>query len=359
MQNVFIYTGKDRFSLGMFNINFGAGMVNRAGRIQAVKPEKNIMKMQQLDRDCFIKRPSFGLEFSPEEKAQRLFFETYNEVIQDAGYSNPAVLNLRLFRPSMKLSDINSKSTAAYDFADNEIKLSNHYNDDVYLLFSKDDSGALIRYGKASSANLDEKIKKAHIKSNGRKIEVLKLTEAEKEFKLKADTAHELRHFIQQHFISSTEGAMDIQRQKYENVFGKAQEVQDNYLKICAQEGIAPDKGLTAAKIPDYWQRYTPKTILNADAKMKFASDKKDKRFWSIQKDMLLSAEKPVMQSGYTIPAEIDAYNYEAEYITKYAKVYNVRPETAQYLAQEAEYKSRKGIEYMKKSGYDFLQESK
>ena len=135
MQNVFIYMGKDRFSLSMFNINFGAGIINRAGRVQAAKPEKNIMKMQQLDRDCFVKRPSFGVEFSLEEKAERLLDETYNEVMLDIGYSNPDILKIKIPKPSIRLADMEGLDiSAAYNYADNEILVSENYDKDMYLV---------------------------------------------------------------------------------------------------------------------------------------------------------------------------------------------------------------------------------
>ena len=223
------------------------------------------------------------------------------------------------------------------------------------ILFYKDKDGELIRLGASDAENLDQSIKAAQEETGGM-IEVLKLTEDEKAFKLKSDIAHELRHCIQRHLIASTEGAKEKQFLKYEKMTEHTAEIQKRYLEVCRMQGIEPDKSLLNDKIMDYWKRYNPKTSFSSNTKMKFTSDKKDKRYWSIQEHLFDISEKMTnadMRMG--TPSEIDAYNYCSEYITKYAKVYNVRPETAQYLSAEAAEKRDKGIDLMHKSGYDFI----
>lgn len=343
-------------------INFGSIGINRSFKSQQVIPQTNngcYFKNTPYIFDSFVNNVEQPKALTKEQKVQKLYDETYNEVLLEIKRSNPIISEMNLPKPTMRITDFeDDQQGTAYNFSDNEILLPKDYDKDLNLFISKNTDGTIERLGKADKEDI-EKIKEGLEKEGYKNVEVIKFTQSELDFKIKETIAHELRHYFQQHLIASTKTASKMQTNKLSSVYDRLAESKQNYIDVCKKEGIEPEKEFAEAKIPTYWKKYKPKKMFNENLTIKYTADKNDKRLWSVTDDFYsysedLMSKDDTEENYYGRPTEIDAYNFEYEYINKFAQNYNVSPEAKAYMADEAKERRDKGIEYMTKNGHNF-----
>lgn len=92
---------------------------------------------------------------------------------------------------------------------------------------------------------------------------------------------------------------------------------------------------------------------------LKFSSNPRDNRYWSVCDDLYFKSEELISQEKTTKnylgrPQEIAAYNYQYEFINKFASVNNVRKDVATSLEVESKNYRDYGIEIMDEFGIEF-----
>lgn len=322
-----------------------------------------------LEKDTFVKETVLSQTqsssfCSKQDLINRLFKDTYFEVISDISQTNPIISKLNLPFPKIVFQDkktmmenANKDILACYDFSDNRIILPSDFEEDVYFLFSKGENGEIKRFGTTSAENLDDELQS--LKKDYPNVEALTLTPDEKYFDLKMTIAHELRHYIQAHLIASTQDCADRQKTDYSNVYMPTLTTQQNYIAACKREGNEPNPMFANYSVPTYWQQYTPKEILDRNTLFKFSSNENDNRYWSVFDDFY-SLTKELINSKYSDetyygrPNEIDAYNYQLEYMDKF-KSNKVRPEIFAYMKDEIQERINLGFNVLSKRGHNLI----
>lgn len=202
----------------------------------------------------------------------------------------------------------------------NEIIIPNKelFENDLYLVRVTDSNGELSDVKIFS----DEDIEYFTNKFPDLKISKEKLSDSEKEYCASAVFAHEIRHCIQKHLIAATD-----ESKAKENFMA-----QITGLKQAIEELIKLEKDLAKIKnIPyvpseneenlkklDYWLvDYKPKKVFDKDTLFKFSLFPSDNRYWSV--NHLQNTNNPDgnknQEAYYNSPLEIDAYNYEFEFL--------------------------------------------
>ncbi len=152
-----------------------------------------------------------------------------------------------------------------------------------------------------------------------------KLNDSEKELYISSVFAHELRHCIQTHLLCSTKGCMEEYKTYFTELKGALEELVEAKKEMAALEGkpyVQGEEDLDLQSL-NYGLNYKPKKVFDENALFKFSMLPKDNRYWSI-KEHLLSKSEQSKKNGeyYNNPLEIDAYNYEYEFLATQMKNY-------------------------------------
>lgn len=310
---------------------------------------------------------------------QDIFDQTYSIFLQD----HPIIKELNYTKPKLEFStsDRNSKVLASYGFGNNTIKISDKLNSITHLCLLKDENCNI--YGTLITDKTAALNKKAEQDKKGLKCDIIQLSDSERKLLIAAIFAHELRHSLQDHIVTSTKDTSDIYIQ-YTNiktraiknaeqeVFEAAKKLRDMYKQITTQEELdslntefktmEELKKYLESPLPtisefNYYLNYTPKKRFCDDALLKFSLNKDDKRYWSTKHHLLQGALNN--SSGrdddlayISLPGEIDAYNYEAEFLIHENVKTNARREVVYQLRESCLEKSKKGLENLEKNGY-------
>lgn len=134
---------------------------------------------------------------------------------------------------------------------------------------------------------------------------------------------------------------------------------QQAYIDACKKEGKEPKSNLLNHNIPTYWQQYTPKEIFDKNTLFKFSSNENDKRYWSVVDDLYmltreLANSEYSNETYYGRPNEIDAYNYQLEYMSK-CKSDKVRPEIFAYMKDEIQERITLELNVLSKKDHNLI----
>ena len=328
--------------------------------------EKSIFSVP-LATDTFVKNVSFSSFVLIEDRLEKLFDETYSETINDMSKTNPIINDLAITKPKLQFEDNNNlKNIGGYSFSDNSLKISRNIFDSCeYALISRDRDGNVENYlGVCSKKNKTTSILQARKK--WKNVEAIKLTLEEKNIYIKSVIAHELRHFIQQHIIASTKNCSKIQRESMQklnlNIIAQIDKIKEKYLSGVANIGTNINVHLLN-ELMSYCDNYMPNVEFDENLAIKYSSFSDDNKYWSVKEHFLESlvifCEKNLgdnnLDSYYQSSLEIDAYNYQYEYLVKQIpKNKNVREEVVLSLAVPVLINRNKGLELMDKNGISF-----
>ena len=330
--------------------------------------DKNVNS--QPEKDCFVRSTNLIKQIIDKQRIEKLYDETYKEVINLLSKTNPIINNLNLNKPQIiieKYSD--SEKGGAYSFIDNTIGISkNAFDISSYIVGTVDKEGNLESYlGMTSENEKKDKLKQAQIQNKNATL--IALTREEQDIYVKSMLAHEIRHFIQQHLIASTEGCGEEQKVAINKFLKPATEelkkIREEYIKLCKESGVEQNKN-TEKPENNYYETYRAKTMLPTNAKIKFSLFSDDNRYWSVKDHLLKSQLDSIEGKGtvnfddnyYASSLEIDAYNFEKEFLYMYANdAPNVRKNIIlSFTFKPEEYCSR-GVELMRKNGISFITE--
>lgn len=322
-----------------------------------------------------------------QEYIKKLYNETYDEAMQ---LMDPIVKELNIQKPQLVFNENtvlpnsgSSETLAAYNFLNNTIDVSESLMDDnMYLYYPKDsqpDPFTMPPLTCFGEEGLRKAIMSLNTPYNG---QVVKLNDKEKELVIKSCFAHELRHCVQSHLVGSCEGIKDEQKNIYDENNAQITKATDNLIAIykeCLANGIETDENgqnisqeleklmKEHEKTADpYYKRYTPKKLLDENTILKFSVLSDDNRYISA-KDHLLAGTKKQSEPEkaedemiyYTYPQEIDAYNFQGEYLIYTASKPEVRKDVASGLFAKYFNDAGIGLDNLEKYGYKPLIENK
>ena len=119
--------------------------------IQQKGISQHVPYYSQPTNDCFIKQTKAvnSVEktvLSEEQLAlQKLYDETYEEVLADISATNPQIRKIVLQKPNIKFINFDADTQeAAYNFETNEIRLNNSLTQKMYLISVKDKEGNIL-----------------------------------------------------------------------------------------------------------------------------------------------------------------------------------------------------------------------
>ena len=243
-------------------------------KIQQAKTSCNFSATSKLEfqpsEDCFVRSTNLIKQISDKQRIEKLYDETYNQVINLVSKTNPIIKDLELNKPQIIIKGYSdSKTCGAYSFIDNTISISKDVFDiSSYIIGTVDKDGNIEKYlGLTSEKEKQEKLKKAQQLENN--AELIKLSKEEQDIYVKSVFAHEIRHFIQEHLIASTEGCGQLQKDGINNFKNDVKKAREEYINLCKEAGIEPDKNLIKED-KKYYETYRPKINLPADTKLKF-----------------------------------------------------------------------------------------
>ena len=245
----------------------------------------------------------------------------YNEVFDKILMDVPVMKLLGVEKPKLIFND-KMEANAAYDFTSNTIELNPIYQEDFFACFEYGENDELQNCGIYNRTDFEGSLEQIKARSAG--YQIRKLTPEEKELHIKSILVHELRHWTQEHIIASTKGCQE----PYERRLGKVKELINTLeeIIIVLKENGAPRQKIKEyqAKLADakkqhsYILSYKPKVVLSEDYKLPVSALPYENQYWSV-KDHLLKAALSYSNSDdaqySTNPKEIDAYNYQADYI--------------------------------------------
>lgn len=343
--------------------------VRSANQIENKPDEKTIITKADLDKN-----------FSELSLAElnRIFEEVYPEVTKFNLNFNPIFQKLKIEKPTIKVEDfINANMRACYSFAENTISFSKQLlEEDLFLLCKKDENNRPKHFlGFCTESRLEEEAETLS-KEEG-EIDVVKLTDKEKEFYICSLLAHEIRHVLQAHTVASTDECIEEfkdslrantdlisilksqMKKSYndllkdmEKMKKEGQEITPEMLQLV--EECKPDED----KDYSYGLDYTPKEVLPSDSKIKFSVLMQDKRELSVKEDLLPAEILKLIDdkgAGYKALSyicnllEIDAFNHQFEFILSNSPEDNseMRKEVLSGMAIEAKKNSALGIDLL------------
>lgn len=251
-----------------------------------------------------------------EERIQKIYDRTYDIVMTQ----NPITTELNLAKPSLNFvcnTDKDSKTLASYTAGINEIKIKNKdfFTEDLYLCFFKDKSGEVVDVNVFGQKDKEAFLKK-HTELTAADI---KLTDSEKELYISGTFAHELRHCIQTHLLASTEGCMEermTRLNKYKEAIEEFIETKKGFTAITGEPYMPSEEDEDLKKL-SYGLNYKPKKIFDKNTLFKYSILPNDNRYWSLKEHFLPAGKKIAddYETYYNCPLEIDAYNYEYEFL--------------------------------------------
>ena len=312
------------------------------------------------------------------EELKNIFNNAYKPIREFNEIFNPIFKKLKIKKPSIKIEDFqNANMRACYSFAENTISFSKQLlEEDLFLLCKKDENNKPKQFfGFCTESHLEQEAET--ISKEEGKIDIIKLTDKEKEFYICSLFAHEIRHVLQAHTVVSTDECIeqfkaslrantdlitilksqmkksyndllkDMERMKKEG-----QEITPEMLQLV--EECKPDED----KDYSYGLDYTPKEVLPSDSKIKFSVLMQDKRELSVKEDLLPAEISKLIDdkgAGYKALSyicnllEIDAFNHQFEFILSNSPENNseMRKEVLSGMAIEAKKNSSLGIDLL------------
>ena len=338
--------------------------------IQPKGISQHIPYYSQPTNDCFITQTKAvnSVEktvLSEEQLAlQKLYDETYEEVLADISATNPQIREIVLQKPNIKFINFDSGTQeAAYNFETNEIRLNNSLTQKMYLISVKDKEGNILVSNfvkenqlEAQKKELSELKKMSEIEN----YEIKELTKDEKDIYCKSIIAHELRHFVQEHLMAATQTVGEKHDKKAEEKISFLERMKEGYIQACKQEGKTPDENELRENTTLY-NGYKQSKIFPQNTTFKFSSNKNDNRYWSIEEDFWTRTNHYMSLDGgdnyFPRPTEIDAFNYELEYFNKHSNKFNLSADFISEFTKIQKENIEKGLNSLEKVGFVFKSE--
>lgn len=253
----------------------------------------------------------------------------YNKTFETVMAQNPITRELNITKPALDFSTEENRkegALATYRAGANNIIVQDgeFFKSDLYLCKMTDKSGEIVDIRIFEEKYADEYSKK-HPEF---KITREKLTDSEKELYISSTFAHELRHCIQNHLIASTDGCADKYKKWCLDYKTALEELVASKKEMAALEGKAYavcDEEKEIERL-DYTLNYKPKKVFDKNTAFKYSLSPSDNRYWLVNDHLYTLSEeeraKDSLESYYTDPLEIDAYNYEREFVVTESKKY-------------------------------------
>lgn len=258
------------------------------------------------------------------KRIEAIYDKTYETVMAQ----NPITKELNIKKPvlSFKNSEEKEEDTiASYRDGLGEITVyaGDFFADDIYLCTLIDENNEPANIKIVSKQDIN----KYKEESSGYKLTTEKLTESEKELYISSVFAHELRHCIQKHLVASTEGCKDEHRKELEDYKKTLEELISLKKELAEVEGkpYLPSKDDEDLEKLNYGLNYKPKKIFDKNTLFKYSMSPSDNRYWSVNEHLhaLSNKEKDNYKNNYyNNPLEIDAFNYEREFMLTQADKY-------------------------------------
>lgn len=247
----------------------------------------------------------------------------YNEVFDKILFENPIMNQVNSQKPSLVFKD-DMNSNATYDFTTNSLELNSKFKKDLYAFLEYDDEGEITYCDIFFEDSIKNEIKSA--KANKSKYEAFRLNQTEKELYIKSILAHELRHWIQEHILVSTQNCQDVFDYKFETT-SEIIEIIKHAISILRNLDMPENKIETwenklkeANESYSYILNYKVQIIFSENQTLKLALSSQNNKFWSIKKHLLpafLKYNNSCEKEYETNPTEIDAYNFQTEFLFK------------------------------------------
>ena len=319
----------------------------------------------QPTNDCFIKTTKAQATnsikktvLSAEQQAlEKLYNETYEEVLTDISETNPAIKEIILQKPNLNFIDFDSNTQeAAYNFETNEIRLNNSLCQKKYLISVKDKEGNILVSNFVNENQLESETKELKVLEI-ENYEIRELTKYEQDIYCKSIIAHELRHFVQEHLMAATKTIGEKHDKKAEEKITSIERMKEGYIQACKKEGKTPDENLLRENTTIY-NGYKQNKIFPQNTTFKFSSNKNDNRYWSIEEDFwTLTNYYMSLESGdnyFPRPTEIDAFNYELEYFNKHSNKLNLSEDFISEFTKKQKENIEKGLKSLEATGFTF-----
>lgn len=252
-----------------------------------------------------------------DKRIQAIYDKTYAAVMAQ----NPITKELNIQKPLLNFNGGKNGALATYICGVNEIKVQNKdfFKNDVYLCKMTDANGEIIDMQVLGQNDIED-FKKRNLDV---RIVPEKLTDGEKELYISSVFAHELRHCIQSHLLLSTEGCKDEYKKEFQELkdsLGKLSDMKKELAELEGKPYIPGEEDMELQKL-SYGLNYTPKKVFDENSLFKFSLSPEDNRYWSI-KEHLLSESRQCKENGeyYKDPLEIDAHNYQCEFLLTHAR---------------------------------------
>lgn len=281
-------------------------------------------------------------------RLEKIYDEVYPEFLAD----HPYLSELGYKKPKLVFDNKqNDISVASYSFMDNTISVYPFCKGSVYSYKNRNensDTPGEVAPGKDYKKEIKKVIKKLDMK---------KLNNAEKELYYKACLMHELRHSAQVHILFSTDEYYQKCFEAAKEIYKEIQMVNSALIQVLE---LAKDNNVTVTGIDDieaeannakqgyglqnlYALNFKPVKKISDDAFLKFSTNPNDKRYWSTGKHLYGSYMANIKNTvnGYFLdPVEIDAYNYQFEFLKRQKPKHSVRPKIFENLQEDALFKS-------------------
>ena len=327
--------------------------------------KQNIPIYSQPTNDCFIKTTKVQETNSikqtvlsaEQQDLQKLYNETYEEVLTDISKTNPEIKEIVLQKPSLKFIDFDSDTQeSAYNFETNEIRLNNSLSQKKYLISVKDKEGNILVSNFVNENQLESEKKELKV-LDIENYEIRELTKDEQDIYCKSIIAHELRHFVQEHLMAATKIIGEKHDKKAEEKISSIERMKEGYIQACKKEGKSPDENLLSENTTLY-NGYKQSKIFPQNTTFKFSSNQNDNRYWSIEEDFWTRTNHYMSLDGgdnyFPRPTEIDAFNYELEYFNKIRKNYNLSTDFISEFTKLQKENIEKGLKSLERTGFTF-----
>lgn len=322
----------------------------------------------QPTEDYFIRSTNLIKKITNKQRLQNLYNQTYDNTLRLITRVNPVVGELKLPKPEFRVEKFDDpQKGGGYGFADNCITIAEDMFDYCsYIIGTTDVNGEIESFiGFASENNKNEKLKEA--RNSTPNASLIKLTEEEKDIYVQSAIAHELRHFVQNHLIASTQNCGEIQKAGFDGFLKATKDelakAKKEYLQACKEAGITPDPEIIKEDT-QYYETYTPKKLLPENTTLKFSCFSDDNRRLSV-KDHLLKSQLDATQGKgiknydddyHSSTLEIDAYNFQYEYLLFTAVTnQNSRKDVITALSLYPCTNRDEGLEIMNRKGINFV----
>lgn len=119
------------------------------------------------------------------------------------------------------------------------------------MIIARNPEGEIVCSSIIKEADIENELKFER-EEGAENLEVVELTEQEKDFYIKTIIAHELRHCIQLHLTASTDVSAQQQIKNNKEEVQNIANIKNNYKKACEKEGVTPNSTILNAPIPQY-----------------------------------------------------------------------------------------------------------